>query len=104
MTQPTARLRPIDGTLRITDTWVIYVRQRTEDIRKEDIQRLIRQDQRVRMVGLINRPPGPVCHADAGRNSRPAVALLVLVRDKRRHPAAPLISSASVSPSCRFIA
>lgn len=36
-------LRSIDGTLRITDTWVVYVRQRAEDFRKEDIQRLIRQ-------------------------------------------------------------
>lgn len=44
---PTDRsLRPIDGTLRITDTWVIYVRQRAEDVRKEDIQRLIRQVER----------------------------------------------------------
>ncbi|MEI7774408.1 MAG: AAA domain-containing protein, partial [Verrucomicrobiota bacterium] len=32
-----------DEFLRITDTWVIYVRQRNEDFRKEDIRRLIRQ-------------------------------------------------------------
>jgi very-short-patch-repair endonuclease len=30
-----------DDTLRITNTWVLYVRQRIEDFRREDIQRLI---------------------------------------------------------------
>ncbi len=40
---PASRGLPaIDGTLRITDTWVLYRRQRTEDIRQADIQKLIK--------------------------------------------------------------
>lgn len=31
-----------DDVLRISDTWVLYVRQRMEDFRRDDIQRLIR--------------------------------------------------------------
>jgi very-short-patch-repair endonuclease len=34
-------LPAVDGTLRVTDTWVLYVRQRAEDFRQEDIRRLI---------------------------------------------------------------
>ena len=37
------RLPPIDGVLRITDTWVLYARQRTEDSRRNDIRRLIKR-------------------------------------------------------------
>lgn len=32
-----------DETLRVTDTWVLSVRQRTEDVRRDDIQRLIKK-------------------------------------------------------------
>jgi hypothetical protein len=41
-------LPAIDGTLHVSDTWVIYVRQRAEDFRKEDIQQLIKQVERAK--------------------------------------------------------
>lgn len=36
-------LLAIDGTLRISDTWVLYVRQRAENFRQDDIQKLIQR-------------------------------------------------------------
>src|SRR5260221_23767 len=66
-------VRPIDGTLRITDTWVIYVRQRAEDFRKEDIQRLIKQVERAESeehlpaAGLqFVKPPSDAMSSDGG--------------------------------------
>lgn len=39
---PANRTLPnVDEFLRISDTWVLYVRQRNEDVRKDDIRRLI---------------------------------------------------------------
>jgi very-short-patch-repair endonuclease len=47
----------IDDVLRITDTWVIYVRQRNEDFRKEDIRRLIKKLDEVESEAELP-PPG----------------------------------------------
>ena len=33
-----------DETLRVTDTWVLYVRQRTENVRLDDIARLLKKE------------------------------------------------------------
>ncbi len=43
------------GTLRISDTWVIYVRQRNDDFRRDDIERLIRQVEQIEDAASI--PP-----------------------------------------------
>jgi hypothetical protein len=41
---PTDRsLPPVDRVLRVSDSWVLYVRQRADDFRVDDINRLIRQ-------------------------------------------------------------
>ncbi len=37
------RLPPVDDVLRVSDTWVLYARQRTEDGRRNDIRRLIQR-------------------------------------------------------------
>ena len=37
------RLPAIDNVLRVSDTWVLYARQRTEDGRRNDIRRLIQR-------------------------------------------------------------
>lgn len=37
------RLPSLDGSLRVTDTWVLYARQRTEDARRADIRRLMKR-------------------------------------------------------------
>lgn len=46
----------IDEILRITDTWVLFVRQRNEDFRKDDIRRLMRELDRVDDEGQLPRP------------------------------------------------
>jgi hypothetical protein len=57
LTDPNDRTLPkIDEFLRITDTWVVYVRQRNEDFRKEDIRRLIRE---VELIEDESRLPLP---------------------------------------------
>ena len=46
----------IDDVLKITDTWVIYVRQRNEDFRKEDIRRLIKKVDEVESEAELPQP------------------------------------------------
>ncbi len=41
---------------KITDTWVIYVRQRNEDFRKEDIRRLIKKVDEVESEAELPQP------------------------------------------------
>ena len=57
MVDPNDRtLVSIDDVLKITDTWVIYVRQRNEDFRKEDIRRLIRKVDEVESEAELPQP------------------------------------------------
>ncbi|ABC23321.1 DNA helicase [Rhodospirillum rubrum F11] len=49
-------LPAVDGFLRITDTWVLYVRPRGEDIRKDDISRLIKKLDAVTDESDLPRP------------------------------------------------
>lgn len=63
-----------DDTLRITDTWVLYVRQRMEDFRREDIQRLIdaveRTEDEARLpqaaLKFVTPPSKEAVHGDIG--------------------------------------
>jgi len=58
LADPNDRTLPnIDDVLRITDTWVIYVRQRNEDFRKEDIRRMMKELDRVESENQLP-PPG----------------------------------------------
>lgn len=50
-------LPAIDEHLRITDTWTIFVRQRNEDFRKQDIRRLLKELERVEDEAQLP-PPG----------------------------------------------
>ena len=45
-----------DNVLRVTDTWVVYVRQRSGDFRREDIARLIERVDEVEMPGDLPAP------------------------------------------------
>ena len=57
LADPNDRSLPkIDDFLRITDTWVIYVRQRNEDFRKEDIRRLIREVEEIEDESQLPQP------------------------------------------------
>ena len=57
LTDPNDRSLPdADDVLRLTDTWVVYVRQRSGDFRREDIARLI---DRVDKVGTPDELPAP---------------------------------------------
>lgn len=48
LTDPQDRALPDpDSSLRVTDTWVIYVRQRSADFRREDLARLIKRVEEV---------------------------------------------------------
>jgi hypothetical protein len=48
LTDPRDRTIPDpDSSLRVTDTWVIYVRQRSADFRREDLARLIKRVEEV---------------------------------------------------------
>ncbi len=49
-------LTSIDDVLKINDTWVIYVRQRNEDFRKEDIRRLIKKVDEVESEAELPQP------------------------------------------------
>lgn len=54
---PNDRTLPIlDEFLRVTDTWVIYVRQRNEDFRKNDIRRLIQNIEKVKDEDQLPAP------------------------------------------------
>lgn len=58
LANPNDRTLPkIDEFLRITDSWVIYVRQRNEDFRKDDIRRLIHELDHVNSEDQLP-PPG----------------------------------------------
>jgi very-short-patch-repair endonuclease len=57
LTDPQDRALPDpDSSLRVTDTWVIYVRQRSADFRREDLARLIK---RVEQVEEPEQLPAP---------------------------------------------
>ncbi len=57
LVDPNDRTLPsIDDVLKITDTWVIYVRQRNEDFRKDDIRRLIKKVDEVESEAELPQP------------------------------------------------
>ncbi len=57
LADPNDRTLPkVDDVLRITDTWVIYVRQRNEDFRKDDIRRLIKKVDEVESEAELPQP------------------------------------------------
>lgn len=66
-------LPPIDQTLRVTDTWVVYARQRSSDARREDIARLINRVERAKTeedlpapaIRFVVPPSDRVIHADS---------------------------------------
>ncbi len=71
LADPNDRTVPnIDEFLRITDTWVIYVRQRNEDFRKEDIRRLIRE---VELIEDESQLPLPAAQFVKEPSSAPSV-------------------------------
>lgn len=57
LTDPQDRVIPdIDNSLRVTDTWVIYVRQRSADFRREDLARLIKRVEEVEQPEELPSP------------------------------------------------
>jgi hypothetical protein len=57
LTDPQDRALPdIDSSLRVTDTWVIYVRQRSADFRREDLARLIKRVEEVEQPEELPSP------------------------------------------------
>jgi very-short-patch-repair endonuclease len=49
-------LPPLDDRLRISDTWVIFVRQRNQDFRKDDLRRLMKKVENVGSEEELPRP------------------------------------------------